>query len=334
MRLRSGVTWLGGLAWFTIIGVGVWAAAGWMLYWKSIFTNTPLVSPLGCDCGISLSFWQHPGWYGIGLLASLSLWVVGGVFTRALWLAWKQTRTVYFQFSFVPVPSAVHQLWADLVRQLLPGWWPSFLTPGLQVVQEAEPRAMTVGVVHPRVVVSAATLEQLSEVELQAVLTHELMHVTALDALSMWLIKGYTRYWPESWRLYVQTRWEEYVECQTDLETVRLLGVGAVGQALLSVSTWEQQPSIGFGAQISGVVELRLEVLAGWTKQPALPWKLVTSLAASAVVSLGLIFGVLKTMDTVYAQALESPACMEVESVVVVNQTLYLYCPLPMSRAW
>lgn len=312
--------------------LSVWSIWSWTHAWNAIFTGIQLTSPLGCDCGVSINFWQHPYLYSFGLMITLGLVVFSAWVSVVMYRSWWNTRRIVK--SFVPVTASpeISNLFQVLIQQIFSSRWLSIFVPRLVVFQDSVPRAMSAGFLHPRVFISSAAVEQVPEEELRAILTHELMHVRSLDPVLLWCTSALARLLPARWRFPLESRLQEYIECKTDLEATELVGHAPLGRALLRVASWEQQPAMAAAALMRGAVEKRLHVLAGWVERPEIPWKSILGLSfsvGSLILSAALA---LQRVDEVYAQEVNSPACMEAESIVYLDHTFVLICPeIPMS---
>lgn len=76
----------------------------------------------------------------------------------------------------------------------------------------SSPLALTYGILHPTVVLSSWMIEHLDQCELEAVLAHELAHITRRDTFIGWialLLRDAFCYLPTSWQAYQQLRQEK-----------------------------------------------------------------------------------------------------------------------------
>lgn len=325
-------TWIT-LSFLGLLGTSVifsmWSVWSWISSWGNIFAGVPLTSPMGCDCGVSVTFWQHPALYSIGLILTVLLIGITSWVGFFLFKSWNNTRKVISRLVQLQ-PSAQHQeLFDSLCQQVFHQYWPQLFYPQLVVIQEDTPRAMSTGFIRPRVFVSVATLEQVPSEELSAMLLHELMHVRSFDPVLLWLSSALSSLLPTVWRLSVQTALQEYVECKTDEEAAELVGSPVLGRALLRVASWPHLP-LQATAHMRSSVETRLQVLAGWIPRPEIPWKSILGASSTVGVLVCTALLALSQVDQVYAQELNSPACMEAESIVYVDHTLVLICPAPL----
>lgn len=332
MQRRQWMTVGLSLTWVTLVALAVASVSGWLGWWRSILTGANLVSPLGCDCGVDISFWQHPFIYGLGLgitalLVGVSVWL-----SVSLVVSWKKTFFTISRFSPLVTPPAILHLWFDLHSQIFPRWWPRLFLPQLHIFQDQQPRAMSAGLIQPTVFCSSGALAQLSTSEVRAMLAHELMHIKSFDPVLLWFIRSWTSVLPRELKQAIQIRLTEYIECQTDWEASQLVGVASLGHALLSVAAWEQTPALSAAAHLEGVVETRLQVLAGWLRSPSFPWKPAAVAGiwlACVVVSAAAL---LLQVNRAYAKELRTPACLEAQSIVVIDHEIVLICPYsPMS---
>lgn len=310
------------------IFLSLWSVWSWVDSWSAIFTGAQLISPLGCECGVSITFWQHPYLYGGGLgstalLVAFSSWV-----SFSLFKSWWMTRKTINTFVQA-VPSAeLENLFVHLRKQVLSTYWPTLLTPQLVVIQDSLPKAMSSGFLQPKVFISTATVEQVPVEELQAILTHEFMHLRSLDPVLTWCASALASVLPAAQRHNIQSRLHEYIECKTDGEAAELVGQPLLGRALLRVAAWQPQPAMLAAVHMPGLVEKRLNVLAGWSQRPEVPWRSILGLGLWLC---ALILGstlALRQVDQVYAQEIHSPACVEAESIVYMDNTLVLICPV------
>lgn len=332
MRFRTFLTFTFlGLVFASVI-LSLWSVWSWGSSWNALFTGAPLTSPMGCDCGVSINFWQHPYLYSSGLgatafLVGLSSWV-----SVVMLRSWFKTRRVIRTYVKDTAPVEVTQLFESLRQEITPRFWPRVFLPRLVIIQEATPRAMSTGFFRPQVLISTATIDQVPADELSAILTHELMHLRSFDPVLLWCISALASILPLRQRVRTHSRIQEYIECKTDFEAGQRVGSTVLGRALLRVASWEQPETLAAVAQMPGAVEMRLRVLAGWTERPEVPWKSILGVGVWLSV---LIFGTslaLQRVDQVYAQEVNSPACLEAESIVFIDNTLVLICPaLPMS---
>ena len=88
--------------------------------------------------------------------------------------------------------------------------------PLVRVVPCQKPLALTYGFRQPTVIISSWMVSNLEERELEAVLAHELTHVSRHDALVMWLaemLRDAFFYMPTSWLAYRQLQQEKELAC-------------------------------------------------------------------------------------------------------------------------
>ncbi|MEK7539615.1 MAG: M56 family metallopeptidase [Patescibacteria group bacterium] len=312
--------------------LSVWSVWSWVGSWSAIFTGARLTSPLGCDCGVAITFWQHPVLYSLGLALTAALVFFSAWVSWVLLNSWRKTQRVLQ--ACIQVSPSIEQagLFEVLCQEILPLYWPKGMQPQLVVIQEDIPRAMSTGLVRPRVFISSAALNQVPTEELKAILTHELMHVRSFDPVLLWCTSALASILPLVWRSMIQIQLQEYIECKTDFEAAELVGQVSLGRALLRVASWQQQPALAGAAQMRGVVETRLQVLAGWVERPEVPWRSILGVSAGLCAIVFSASLALQQVDQAYAQEVNSPACLEAESIVYVDHTLVLICPaLPMS---
>lgn len=342
MQTRQWITFGLVISWGAVATLAMVSVVTWLGAWNVILTGAALTSPLGCNCGVDISFWQHPVIYGLGLASTLFLVMLAAWLAGTVFFSWRKTTQAINQFVILPTDPDLQQVWTNLRSQILPGWWPAWATPQLQIIQQAQPQAMSTGVFQPTVFCSSGALKQLTPLEVKAILTHELMHIIHFDQLLLWLIRSWTSAWPKQLQQAVRLRLTEYIECQADLEAGHVVGVSSVGRALLSVAAWQPVPPLSAAAQLEGVVETRLHVLAGWLRLPSFPGKLALVGSVWFLSGLAIAVALLAQVNTVYAEELGSPACLEAESVTIINHQLVLLCPrldefeqslIPMSAA-
>ena len=128
-------------------------------------------------------------------------------FLRLLLLAWTMKR-------HTPVYSSTLQQRVKHITQQGPIIVPR--TPLVRVVPCQKPLALTYGFRQPIIVLSSWMVSNLDERELEAVLAHELTHVSRHDALVMWLaemLRDAFFYLPTSWLAYRQLQQEKELAC-------------------------------------------------------------------------------------------------------------------------
>ncbi len=108
----------------------------------------------------------------------------------------------------------------------------------VRLTQSARPLALIYGIRRPTALLSTWMLEQLDNAELEAVLTHELMHVSRGDYLVNWIatmLRDAFFYLPTSRRAYQQLRHEKELACD-DLVVQTTRRPLALASALTKVS--------------------------------------------------------------------------------------------------
>lgn len=113
------------------------------------------------------------------------------------------------------------------------------------------------GVTQPRIVLPDALLEQLSEIELKAVLTHELAHWKRRDTWIGWLqVVGQSIYWfhPLVWWANRQIRHERECVCDEMVLSLGRISPRHYGESILRVLTESRARSLVAGSLV-GVFE-------------------------------------------------------------------------------
>lgn len=156
-------------------------------------------------CAQSSPYWDHV--LDIILLLLLSFIVFGALIyggLRLLFMGWLMRRHAVV---VDPCLQAQVDYWAHL-RGIAP--------VTVRLCSQAHPLALVYGIRHPTMLLSNWMLEHLDERELEAVVTHELMHIARHDYLINWLttmLRDAFFYLPTSQRAYRQFRKEKEIAC-------------------------------------------------------------------------------------------------------------------------
>jgi beta-lactamase regulating signal transducer with metallopeptidase domain len=201
---------------FLALGILRWLA-GWSR--RRDLQLLILVAPVA-SLGLSVSELYHlisyicfirtPPWdyiLSMALPLGMGLVAVGGVslgVVRLALMAWVVDQ------SDIPLDSVLQELSDDLAK----GFY--ITRPRVLLYPHNRPLALTIGLWQPTILLSTWMVEHLDQYELEAVLTHELGHVTRRDYLVIWLatiLRDAFCYLPTSWFAYRQLQNEKELAC-------------------------------------------------------------------------------------------------------------------------
>ena len=222
--------------------------------------------------------------------------------------------------------SAVRQLVASRrhLRELDAVEGAAFGTPRTFIYRDAAPQAFCAGLLRPRIFVSTATLDALTDDELEAVLAHESHHARCRDPLRLFLARTVSDalFFLPGMR-ETASRYAALAEVAADGAAVRANG-GSRQSLAAALLAFESTAS----PAVVGIAPERVDHLFG--EQP--PWQLPLALIATALVILTAVGVVaVRVAEASAHSALDLPlflanACMLAMAVVplVVGATLLL----------
>lgn len=216
----------------------------------------------------------------------------------------------------VTVRAALHQVRAHrrLVRTLpVAGSLPDH--PAVSVIDSGMPLAFCAGWVRPRIFVSSAAIEQLSEDELRAVLAHEQQHRALRDPLRLAVGRVLCQalfFLPVLRPLH--DRYGEVAEMTADAAAVAEVDAAPLASAMLA-----------FGSSASGgvvgIAPERVDFLLGRTPAWRLPWLLMVAALITLGALLALVWrasGTASVQATLNLPILSSQPCVLVLALVPV----------------
>jgi hypothetical protein len=156
--------------------------------------------------------------------------------------------------------------------------------PTVSLVRAATPLAFCAGWVRPRIYVSTAAVEQLSDTELRAVLAHEHHHLKVRDPLRLAIGRVLCQalfFLPVLRPLHA--RYGEVAELKADAAAVDAADKKSLASAMLAFST---NPS----GDVVGISPERIDSLLGQPPKWRLPWTLLVAALATFGILLALVW--------------------------------------------
>ena len=187
---------------------------------------------------------------------------------RRLWLPAMPASLPFFALLGFAVADPEGAQGLDVTRLLVMApfglvWLRAGVRAARTAFAEGHGPALTVGLLHPTVMVSSELRSMLDPGELRAVMAHEEAHVRHRDPLRLWLVQLLTDLqWPFSRPRLRQRSWQRAIELARDDEAARQPDVDAadLASALVKTASLAHRPTRTGAALADDVTLLELRV--------------------------------------------------------------------------
>jgi len=231
----------------SVVGIGVFAVlAGWQAF-------THLATAV---VGACLRVWALlPGAFQVMLGISVAIgFVSGGLWLLSAGKQWRRTTASLRSLhrKAVDPPPRIHAL---LVKHKL--------DQQVKIFRDGRPRALTTGLITPRIMVSTGLIEALENDELEAVLLHEQSHVRHKDPFYLLLAGALTTafFYVAAVSALVR-RYQAAMELAADEDVIATQGE-SLSLSSAMVKLLRARPSAASATPFTGAADLRLAYLLG-----------------------------------------------------------------------